>query len=377
MLLSQLVTPALVLDRTRLVANCLRMAARCRALGVNLRPHMKTLKSTEAASYAVGEGARRIAVASLSEAEYFADRGFEDIQYAVCISPDKFHRAAHILRKASRFSFFLDSVAVARQVAEFARLNQTPLRVWLEIDSGQHRTGIDPGTSSLTESVEALRSSPVIFEGVATHAGQSYCAFGQEALRAVAELERSTIVAAAQSLRAAGFAVPGVSAGSTPTAVHAISGDGLSEYRAGVYMAGDLFQVALGSMSLDDCAVTVLATVISRNADRNQIVIDAGALALSKDRSTATGPGPDMGYGLLLDECGTPIAPGLIIGDVHQEHGQIRVPSSFPFDRFSIGSKVRVVPNHACMTAAMYDRYVVVDGSTEIKDIWERTNGWT
>jgi D-serine deaminase-like pyridoxal phosphate-dependent protein len=142
-------------------------------------------------------------------------------------------------------------------------------------------------------------------------------------------------------------------------------------------MAGDLFQVALGSLRLEEVAVTVLSTVISHKPALNQIVVDAGALALSKDRSTAAGPGPDMGYGLVLDLLGHRLASDLTIIDVHQEHGEIRSNSRIPFEHLPIGSKVRILPNHVCMTAAMYERYLVVDGSGAVEDVWERTNGWS
>jgi D-serine deaminase-like pyridoxal phosphate-dependent protein len=369
-------TPALVLDRGKLKSNCDRMTNRCRALGVRLRPHMKTLKSIDAARYALGTAHGGIAVATLNEAEYFAHRGLTDIQYAVCISPDKLPRAADILHRAPGFSFFVDCVQVAQRVVEFAQLHGAPLRVWLEIDSGEHRTGVDPEDPLMLEIARVLRHPAVEFEGVATHAGHSYRASGPEQLREVAERERLVVTMAAEKLRAAGVAVAGVSAGSTPTAMYLASAEGMTEVRAGVYMAGDLFQVAMGSLSLEDVAVTVLATVISQNRRQNRIVIDAGGLALSKDRSTAASPGPDMGYGLVLDVLGRPVASGLTIVDVHQEHGEIRSNSSLPLERLPIGSKVRIVPNHICMTAAMYGHYTVVEGSDTIVGLWERTNGW-
>jgi D-serine deaminase-like pyridoxal phosphate-dependent protein len=369
-------TPALVLDLGRLKANCERMKNRCRAVGARLRPHMKTLKSIDAARYAIDPSHGGIAVATLNEAEYFAKRGLTDIQCAVCISPDKLPRAADILKGAPRFSFFVDRVQTAQRVVEVARSRSSPMRVWLEIDSGEHRTGVAPEHASMLEIARVLNQPAVVFEGVATHAGHSYRARRPEQLRDVAERERLAVVRAAQRLRAAGLPVEGVSVGSTPTAVHLSNTEGITEVRAGVYMAGDLFQVALGSLRLEEVAVTVLATVISHNAALNQIVVDAGALALSKDRSTAAGPGPDMGYGLVLDRLGRCLASGLTIIDVHQEHGEIRSNSRLPFEHLLIGSKVRILPNHVCMTAAMYEHYLIVDGSDAVEDIWERTNGW-
>jgi len=370
-------TPAIVLDRSKLEANCERVRSRCRAIGVRLRPHMKTLKSIDAARMAVDPSHGGIAVATLNEAEYFAQRDFVDIQCAVCISPDKLPRAAQILERASRFSFFVDSLETARAVAGFARDRGVALGVWLEIDSGEHRTGVDPEDPTLLEIARVLSNSAVRFEGLATHAGHSYKARSTVALRDVAEQERLAVVRAAERLRADGIPVQGVSAGSTPTVMHLLEGEGLTELRAGVYMAGDLFQVALGSLALEQVAVTVLATVISHNPKRNQVVVDAGGLALSKDRSTAAGAGPDMGYGLILDVLGRPITSSLTVVDVHQEHGEIRSSSRLPFEKLPIGSKIRIIPNHVCMTAAMYDAYLVVDGTDAIVDVWERTNGWS
>jgi D-serine deaminase-like pyridoxal phosphate-dependent protein len=370
-------TPALVLDLRRLTANCERMKNRCHGLGTRLRPHMKTLKSIDAARYAIDPSHRGIAVATLNEAEYFSKRGLTDIQCAVCISPDKLPRAVDILKGAPRFSFFVDSMQTAQRVVEVARSRSSPMRVWLEIDSGEHRTGVAPEHTSMLQIAHVLNQPPVVFEGVATHAGHSYRAKKPEQLCEIAEQERLAVVRGAQKLRAAGVPVGGVSVGSTPTAMHLSNTEGITEVRAGVYMAGDLFQVALGSLRLEEVAVTVLATVISHNPALNQIVVDAGALALSKDRSTAAGPGPDMGYGLVLDLLGRCLASDLTIIDVHQEHGEIRSNSRLPFERLPIGSKVRILPNHVCMTAAMYEHYLVVDGSDTVEDIWERTNGWS
>jgi len=370
-------TPAIVLDRGKLRANCERVRSRCRALGVGLRPHMKTLKSIDAARLAVDPSHGGIAVATLNEAEYFAQHGFLDIQYAVCITADKLPRAARILARASRFSFFVDSLETARAVVDFARRHGTLFRVWLEIDSGEHRTGVDPHDPTLVEIARVLSHSAVRLEGVATHAGHSYGAASPGELRDVAEQERLAVVQAADRLRAAGIAANGVSAGSTPTAMHLPEAEGLTELRAGVYMAGDLFQVAVGSLALDQVAVTVLASVISHSQKLNQVVVDAGGLALSKDRSTAAGPGPDMRYGLVLDALGRPIASGLTVVDVHQEHGEIRSSTRLPFERLPIGSKIRIVPNHVCMTAAMYGNYLIVDGADAIVDVWDRTNGWS
>lgn len=374
--LTALFTPALILDRARLEANCGRMRERCRKLGVGLRPHMKTLKSIDAAQLAVDPAHGGIAVSTLKEAEYFAAHGLRDIQLAVCITPDKLPRAAGVARDAPDFGFFVDAAETARAVAAFARAEGVPFNVWIEIDSGEHRTGVAPESEAALAIAGALAESPARLAGVATHGGHSYGARSAEAIAAIAEEERRAVATAAGRLRAAGFAVPGVSAGSTPTAVHARSGQALTELRPGVYMAGDLFQAAIGSLAAEDIAVSVLASVISHDHARGRIVLDAGGLALSKDRSTAALGDGDRGFGLVTDLDGLSTYGDLLVGGVHQEHGEVAVGDPALLERLPVGAKVRVLPNHVCMTTAMYDRYFVVDGGRKVVAEWEKTGGW-
>jgi D-serine deaminase-like pyridoxal phosphate-dependent protein len=373
--LESIPTPALALDLEKFERNCVRMIERCRSLGARLRPHMKTLKSIEAARVAIDPAHGGIAVSTLREAEYFAREGVTDIQYAVCLTPDKLSPAAGLMQLAPQFSFFLDSVGVAEAVAEFAEREGLPLRAWIEIDSGEHRTGLEPDDSRLIEVAAILGRSPAVLAGVATHGGHSYGARDAAAIADIADQERLAVVEAADRLRKAGFEVPGVSAGSTPTAVHMRSAEGLTEVRAGVYMAGDLFQVGIGSHGVEDIATSVVATVISHKPEHNQVVVDAGGLALSKDRSTAALQDHDMGYGLVVDLEGRPAFGRLIVAGVHQEHGEIQGVDPLPFDRLPIGSRVRILPNHACMTTAAHGRYLVTEGAT-VKGEWEKVGGW-
>ena len=368
-------TPALVLDRAKFTQNCDLMRDRARALGVRLRPHMKTLKSIDAARIAVDPEFGAIAVSTLREAEYFAAGGIEDIQLALCLTPDKLPRAAAVARSVPRFSFFLDSLEMAGETAEYASAQGLGFRVWIEVDSGEHRTGVEPDDPRLLDIAAVLAESPVSLAGVATHGGHSYRARDSESIAAVAEEERASVVRAAERLRSAGFDAPGVSAGSTPTATHARSGAGLTELRAGVYMAGDLFQSAIGSLKEEDIALSVLASVISHKPEHNQIVIDAGGLALSKDRSTSAIEGGDLGYGLVVDVDGQPTLGRLTVSGVSQEHGQIDGPGPVPFGRMAIGTKVRVFPNHVCMTAGSYEELLVVEGG-DVIDRWGKAFGW-
>ncbi len=369
-------TPSLVLDRPRLMANANRMIQRAHALGVRIRPHLKTLKSIDAARLAIDPSHGGIAAATLNEAAYFASHGIRDIQLAVCLPPDKLPQVTEIQRQAPELSFFLDSVEVARAAAEIGRTTGVPLRAWIEIDCGGNRTGVLPDGPELLQ-IAATLGSHARLEGVATHAGQSYADLPPGGIADVAEVERVAVVSAADRLRSAGFVVPGVSAGSTPSTVHARCATGLTEWRAGVYLAGDLFQAAVGSLAMDDIAVSVLATVISHQRRTGQIVVDAGGLALSKDRSTASMSGRDGGYGFVTDVARRPVFGELHVVEVHQEHGVIRSVSEAQFAALPIGARVRIIPNHVCMTAAMYPEYLVTDGDLEITGRWPRTNGWT
>lgn len=376
MRIADLSTPALLLDRVRLARNAERMRGRARELGVALRVHVKTLKSIDVANLAV-DPARAIAVSTLHEARYFLDHGFEDICYAVCLAPGKLAQVLELAPRAPRLSVFIDSVDLAEQIAAAARRQRVPLNVWIEIDCGEHRTGVEPDDPALLAIAGRLGAAPsVSLIGVATHAGQAYACRDPGSARAVAEIERSAVVAAAGRLRRAGFDCPNVSVGSTPTALNAASMQGVTEIRAGVYLAQDLFQAAIGSCSQSDIALSVLATVLSRDPPRNRIVIDAGGLALSKDRSTAATI-HDAGYGLVLDASGAPSFGLLIVSDVHQEHGEVVGTIPLPFEQLPIGAQVRILPNHACMTAAMYGAYHLVDGTCdEVVGRWHRTNGW-
>ena len=220
----------------------------------------------------------------------------------------------------------------------------------------------------------------VTLRGVLTHMGKSYSCRDIASIVELAEMERAGAVRAAARLRAAGMPCPVVSVGSTPTATHAKNLDGVTEMRPGVFVFQDVFQAEIGSCAMGDIAVSVLATVTGHHPERGEIIIDAGGLALSKDRSTASGP-RDAGYGLVVDEaCGHSL-PEMFVAGVSQEHGIIRAMSGdLPYEHLMPGTRVRVLPNHACFTAAAYDAYRVVDGSAADKsavvDTWPRVNGW-
>ena len=377
MKLSELDTPTLILDRNRLEANVARMSARARELGVDLRPHMKTAKSAEVGRLATAGHSGGITVSTLKEAEYFAGHGFTDIVYGVGISLDKLARVARLQAGGARVAVVTDNLEVARGIDARAADLGARFEVLIELDTGDGRAGLTADSETLIEIGRALdAAADADLRGVMTHAGQSYGCQEIAAIEAVAESERAGAVTGAERLRAAGLPCPVVSVGSTPTALHAKNLDGVTEMRPGVYVFNDVFQADIHSCALEDIAVTVLATVTGHHRERGEIVIDAGGLALSKDRSTQNGP-RDVGYGLVVDAAGGASLPELHVARVSQEHGVVTAPGGdLPFDALPPGTRVRVLPNHACFTAAAYEGYHVVAGGHEVEAEWSRVNGW-
>ncbi|HEY0311642.1 MAG TPA: alanine racemase [Allosphingosinicella sp.] len=369
MLLTGLETPALVLDRPRLARNIERMRDRLAALGVPLRPHVKTAKSVEAVRLAVAGQPGGITVSTLKEAEHFLEHGFTDILYAVGIVPGKLAHVADLQRRGAQITVILDSLEMAGAVAERAAALGATFGVLIEVDTDGGRAGVRPDDPRLIEIGRRLHAAPgTELRGVMTHAGLSYGCGSAEAIQALAEQERAGAVAAAEALRAAGLPAPVVSVGSTPTALFAERLDGVTEVRAGVYMFMDLVMARLGVCGEEEIALSVLATVIGHRRDLGTILLDAGGLALSKDA------GQSGGYGRLVDAgTGTPLR--LAVASVNQEHGLVPAGEA-DFARLPIGSQVRILPNHACMTAAAHERYHVVDGGVDVATTWERCNFW-
>jgi D-serine deaminase-like pyridoxal phosphate-dependent protein len=365
MMLADLPTPCLVLDRTILVRNIQVMAKTLARLNVPLRPHMKTAKSIEVARMALEGQPGGITVSTLAEAEYFFGHGITDILYAVGITPQKLEQIGKLNESGARIIVITDDPSVADAIAA----RPEPIRALIEIDSGEERGGVHPDSDLLLEL--ATRLGPRL-AGVMTHAGHSYAGRRVREIAEIAEAERSAVVRATTRLRQAGHQIGIVSAGSSPTARHAGNLTGVTEMRAGVYMFGDLFQAEIETHGIDSIAVTVLASVIGHRPGR--VLVDAGGLALSKDRSTEAAP-HDYGYGLALGRDGRHSYGNAIVVKAYQEHGVIAVDPARRID-LPIGGKLRIAPNHTCMTAAAHNRYFVVDGDQEVVAVWHRVNGW-
>jgi D-serine deaminase-like pyridoxal phosphate-dependent protein len=374
--IDDLPTPALILDRAVLRRNLKRMSDRLSAAGVMLRPHLKTAKSVIIGRMAVEGHDGRITVSTLAEARYFAQGGFKDILYGVGIVPSKLAAVTELRRRGINLRVVTDNLAVARSIVDAAKDGDT-FSVFIEIDSGGGRAGLPfPELPGLLDIARVLHQAPnVELAGVMTHAGHSYHESTPEGIAAVAEQERRAIVGAAEKLRAAGIPCPIVSGGSTPTAMHSRDFTGITEMRPGVYVFNDLDQEFIGSCKPADLALSVLASVIGHYPHRNQLLIDAGALALSKDISAQEFQ-PKVGFGTIAD---APVKDMAVVA-CSQEHGFVGADDPIPYGNLPVGSRVRVWPNHACITAAAYDRYYVIDsdldGGKSIVGTYDRVNGW-
>ena len=369
MILYELPTPVLLLDEHRFNANIVRMQASADRLGVNLRPHLKTLKSATAAKALIAAGARGITVSTLKEASYFLEQGITDITYAVGMVPSRLEQAAGLIARGADLKILTDSPDVAQAIAD----NGARFKLLIEVDCGDHRGGLQADSEDLLKIATIIAVSSSTLEGVLTHAGHSYGVDSTAAIAAIAAQEREAVVSAAERLRAAGHAVGTVSVGSTPTALFATDLSGVTELRAGVYTVFDMDQQSRGVCATDEIAMSVLSSVIGHNRTAGKILLDAGGLALSKDRS-ADHFRPEVGYGQLCDIDGGIIA-GLYVNSVSQEHGHVQVRDESDYARFPVGSRLRILPIHACMTAAAYEYFNIVDGAV-VKTRWDRVNGW-
>ena len=351
------------------------MQSRLNALGVKLRPHVKTSKCVEVVRRQVTAGACGITVSTLKEAEQFFASGVSDILYAVGMVAVKLPLVQSLRERGCQLKIIVDSVEAAQAVAEFGRKRAHVFEVWLEVDTDGHRAGLKPEGDELIAVGRTLHQGGMKLGGVMTHAGASYELNTPQALAAMAEQERSGCVLAAERLRAADLPCANVSVGSTPTALSAQHLDGVTEVRAGVYVFHDLVMTNIGVASIDDLALSVLTTVIGHQKEKGWALIDAGWMAMSRDRGTQK-QSHDYGYGQVCDAQGTPIA-GYIVDSANQEHGIVARVGAVDGDiatRFPVGTQLRILPNHACATAAQFAGYVAVDSMST--NLWPRFGGW-
>ena len=354
MRVADLPTPGLIIDLDVLEANLARMAARATRLGVTLRPHIKTHKSVEIAQRQRALGASGITVSTLYEARVFADHGFTDLTWAFPVILNRIAEAA-VLADRVTLRLVVDSPDAVTALER----SGCPFHVFLKLDCGYHRAGMDPRSDATLDVARRLaESGTLVFDGILTHSGHSYHGRSTAEICGIAEQERTVMVEFAERLKAGGVGVPAVSVGSTPAMSQVVTLDGVTEARPGNYAFYDYTQVVLGSCTLQDVALTVQSSVVSTQPGATHSVLDAGALALSKDGGSEWAPRKTMGEIQGQD---------VRVVSVSQEHGVTSAP-------LPVGTRVRIVPNHSCLTAAQFDEYAVVKGA-DVVDRWKIWRG--
>jgi D-serine deaminase-like pyridoxal phosphate-dependent protein len=362
MLISEIPTPAVLVDSTKLTRNLSRMQAAANARGLRLRPHAKTHKSPRIAAMQIERGAVGICCAKLGEAEVFADAGIGDIRLPYPLNPANAERV-FALAARTRLSFIVDDPAVADAWSRLAAARETRLDVLVKVDVGFHRCGIDPHSPGAPGTVRAIAAMPGLrFRGLLSHAGHGYGATSEKGIEAVAVSEAQLLRELASS---SGVACAEISVGATPTARFSIAQPGLTELRPGNYAYYDRTQVALGAAGWDDCALTVLARVVSRPA-RDRVILDSGSKTLTND--LARGFINTPGYGTVLRAIGAAEPDNsLVVERLSEEHANVRVLEGET--GLATGALVRIIPNHSCVVSNLVDSVWLVDGDAVLEQL--------
>jgi D-serine deaminase-like pyridoxal phosphate-dependent protein len=362
--LSELPTPQILIDHTRARNNIARGQALASSAGLRLRPHAKTHKSPVVARWQIDEGAVGICCAKLGEAEVFVDAGVTDIRLPYPVNPINAPRLLALMKRAT-MSIIVDHLAVARGWSDAMQHAGRRLDVLIKVDVGFHRCGIDPARDALAF-VQAVAALPGLrLRGLLSHAGHGYHAESEAALAAIAHDEVAILSTLRDRATASGIALDEISVGATPTLRFSVREKGITEIRPGNYVYFDRTQVALGAATLDDCALTVLATVVAKHPGR--IILDCGSKTLTNDQARGITPSP--GYGAVLAgdrddlDYAREIDETLLIERLSEEHATVRVTGS---TRLEPGDRVRVVPNHSCTVSNLVDVVRLMDGDRVI-----------
>ncbi len=342
--IEDLPTPSVLVELDVLERNIRAMQERAQNAGVKLRPHAKTHKSPEVGRLQLSAGASGLTLAKTSEAEIFAALGFEDIFLGYPVFGADKARRILALSERIRIAVGVDSTEGAKSLGDVFHAAGRKLPVRLKIDCGYHRVGVPP--EQAVAAARRIAELPGIeLAGVFTHGGQGYSGRTPEEVAKAGHLEGRVVAETAEAIRADGLPVGEVSLGSTPTVRAALSERGITECRPGTYVYNDFSQLQLGSARLEDCAMTVVATVVSSPAP-DRAVCDAGSKTLSSDPLRPSG----AGHGAILGRKSR-------IAKLSEEHGVISVE---PGESFRVGERVRILPNHACIVSNLHDRLVAV-----------------
>lgn len=342
----ELDTPTLLVDLDVAEANMKRMAEATKARGIALRPHIKTHKSAYFAHRQLAHGAVGIAVAKIGEAEVMADAGVTDILLAYPpIGPIKLRRLAAVMDRA-KVVVSIDSVEAAQGLSELGRKLNREIQVYVDVNTGLDRMGLLPGEPSVKLAEDIDRLSYVRVIGIMSHCGHVGGEETAEALAAASRADAEILVETANAARKVGIGIEVVSPGSTPAALHHIMVDGVTEIRPGTYIFNDVNCVGHEIATEDDCAVSVLATVVSRPAP-DRAVVDAGTKTLTSDRSRKR-----PGFGMVKGY------DSIIVDSLSEEHGVLKLTD--PSVSLGVGDRIEIIPNHVCPVVNLSDEMVAL-----------------
>jgi D-serine deaminase-like pyridoxal phosphate-dependent protein len=358
--LNELPTPAVLIEQPRVLANIDRMQEAADRRGIRMRPHTKTHKSPLVARWQIDRGAIGICCAKLGEAEVFAAAGFTDIRVPYPINPVNAPRVVELLERTA-LSFIVDHIDVARGWSAAMTRAGRVVDVLIKVDVGFHRCGIHPSPDTALPFIKEVAALPGLnLKGLLAHAGQAYHATSEVDLQSIAGQEATTLNRLATLARENGVQVDEVSAGATPTARYSLQQEWITEYRAGNYVYFDRTQVGLGAATLDDCALTVLATVVTKPAP-DRIILDCGSKTLTSEG--ARGFSALTGHGTVIRDvtftAGARPDEDLVIERLSEEHATVRVVSRNT--SLQPGDRVRVVPNHSCVVSNLVDEAWLTD----------------
>src|SRR5438034_6706266 len=368
MRLSDLPTPQVLVDRARAIRNIERVQQLASAAGMRLRPHAKTHKSPIVARWQIERGAVGVCCAKIGEAEVFVGAGITDIRLPYPVQPSNAARLRALMDRAA-ISIVVDHADVARGWSDAMRKAGRTLDVLIKVDVGFHRCGIDPAGDA-DAFIRTIASLPGLrLRGLLSHAGHGYHAASEDALSAIAGEEAAILNELRDRSATSGIEIEELSVGATPTLRFSARQRGLTELRPGNYVYFDRTQVALGAATLDDCALTVLATVVSKPA-RDRIILDCGSKTLTSDQ--ARGITKAAGYGAVLagdtgnGDWARAIDAAPTVERLSEEHATVRVAGG---TRLEPGDRVRVLPNHACVVSNLVDVVRLVEGDEVVETL--------
>jgi D-serine deaminase-like pyridoxal phosphate-dependent protein len=354
-----------LVDQQKLERNIERMQAAADARRIRLRPHAKTHKSPDLAQIQIARGAVGICCAKLGEAEVFVAAGIENIRVAYPLNPVNAPRVLSLVDR-TKLSFIVDHLDVAREWSRILSEAGRTVDVLVKVDVGLHRCGIDPEAANAVEFVTRVADLPgLALRGLLSHAGHAYGAASEAETAGIAATEARLLTTLRDKVAHAGVRLEEISVGSTPTARFSLREGGITELRPGNYVYYDRTQVALGSATWDDCALTVLSRVVSRPAV-DRVILDAGSKTLTTD--LARGAGDVSGYGAILESLDSARPDlNLLVERLSEEHATVRLRDGE--SSLKPGDLVRIVPNHACVVCNLMDEVWLVNGNVAVDRI--------